>query len=358
METVKFQDLPAPPAGRIGWPWTEAAAPLPPKMADGSPWPKISLVTPSFNQGAFIEETIRSVLAQGYPNLEYIIIDGGSTDETVDIIRKYEPFINCWVREPDHGQSHAINKGIARCSGEVFNWLNSDDLLCPGALKAVAETWRRRPNHVVAGVEIDFEEDGSEREIVSQHLTLRNFVHWRSACKERMQWGQPVTFLPMAAVSQAGGVREDLRYSMDHLLMIEVLQHYEVAYIPARLARFRIHRKSKTRTAGHARFRLERMDAIRAMKSLPVEVPASAMRADYARTLVGCAREDCADRHRWSAMKRLLKAVWISPSETISAVMDFRWPTHLCSTLTVAQRLLRKLHSVRSCVGMTGGAGQ
>ena len=90
-------------------------------------YPKISIVTPSFNQGKYIEQTIQSVLTQNYPNLEYIIIDGGSTDKTVDIIKKYEQQLSYWVTEPDKGQTDAINKGFAKCTGEIFNWINSDD---------------------------------------------------------------------------------------------------------------------------------------------------------------------------------------------------------------------------------------
>ena len=101
-------------------------------------YPKISIVTPSFNQGKYIEQTILSVINQNYPNLEYIIIDGGSTDETVNIIKKYEPWITYWVSEPDRGQSHAINKGIEKCTGHIFNWLNSDDWYEPNTLFDVA----------------------------------------------------------------------------------------------------------------------------------------------------------------------------------------------------------------------------
>ena len=96
--------------------------------------PKISIITPSFNQGRYIEQTIRSVIEQDYPNLEYIIIDGGSTDETVDIIKKYQDRIAFWVSEADSGQSDAINKGFLKSSGEIINWLNSDDYMAPGTL--------------------------------------------------------------------------------------------------------------------------------------------------------------------------------------------------------------------------------
>jgi glycosyltransferase involved in cell wall biosynthesis len=91
--------------------------------------PKISILTPSYNQGQYIEQTIQSILSQNYPNLEYIVIDGGSTDNTVEILKKYDQHITYWVSEKDRGQSHAINKGIEKCTGVLFNWLNSDDYL-------------------------------------------------------------------------------------------------------------------------------------------------------------------------------------------------------------------------------------
>src|SRR5688572_28969334 len=108
MRCPMLSDLPAPPPGKTGWPWTEETFQLPEAMPDGKRWPRISIVTPSYNQGQFIEETIRSVLLQCYPNLEYIVIDGGSTDDSVEIIEKYKSWLTYWVSEPDKGQVDAI----------------------------------------------------------------------------------------------------------------------------------------------------------------------------------------------------------------------------------------------------------
>src|SRR5579862_8824120 len=107
------------------------------------PWPRITVVTPSFQQGRFLEETIRSVLGQGYPNLDYIVIDGGSTDQSVEIIQKYAAQLSYWVSEPDHGQANAVNKGFQRSTGEILGWLNSDDLLLPGALFTIGRAFAR-----------------------------------------------------------------------------------------------------------------------------------------------------------------------------------------------------------------------
>jgi len=141
MAVLTLADLPSPPPGRSGWPWTEASEPLPSTAPGGVRWPGIAIVTPSMNQGAYLEAAIRSVLLQGYPNLEYVIMDGGSTDGSRELIERYAPFLTSWTSEPDGGQYEAITRGHTRTSGHLMAWINSDDLYLPGAFRAVAEAF-------------------------------------------------------------------------------------------------------------------------------------------------------------------------------------------------------------------------
>lgn len=132
-------------------------------------YPKISIVTPSYNQGSYLEETILSVLNQKYPNLEYIIIDGGSTDSSVEIIKKYASYLSYWVSEKDSGQSEALNKGFNRASGEIIAWLNSDDLYCENTLHIIAEKFMEHPEvGIVYGDVINFMANGKETRITNQ----------------------------------------------------------------------------------------------------------------------------------------------------------------------------------------------
>ena len=157
MSLLSLKDLPPPPEGTHGFPWTKGT---PPQYNEQN-WPKITIITPSFNQGQYIEQTIRSVLLQSYTNLEYIVIDGGSTDNTIEIIEKYSDFITYWVSEKDNGQSHAINKGLKQATGDVFNWLNSDDYYLPNALLTVGKYFAQNNQlEVLCGCEIHLLQNG------------------------------------------------------------------------------------------------------------------------------------------------------------------------------------------------------
>lgn len=209
-----LESLPPPPAGRTGWPWTEASAPLPPLQPNGQPWPKISLVTPSFNQGPYLEETIRSVLLQGYPNLEYHVIDGGSTDESVAILWKYKPWLTSWVSRRDRGQSDAINQGFARCDGEIFNWLCSDDLLEPHTLRLVARAFAEDPDcDAVVGDCFCLYEHQPER----TGLRISDLARLQRSPFAAAIW-QPSCFFKRSLIQRSQLVLEDLHFCMDREL--------------------------------------------------------------------------------------------------------------------------------------------
>jgi cellulose synthase/poly-beta-1,6-N-acetylglucosamine synthase-like glycosyltransferase len=140
-----LNELPSPPPGKTGWPWTEESTRLQDTMPDDRPWPRVSIVTPSYNQATYLEETIRSVVSQGYPNLEYIVMDGGSTGGSVEIIQKYEPWLARWQSIRDDGQYDAIQKGFHLSCGEIMAYLNSDDLYFPWTFKVVAELFTLFP---------------------------------------------------------------------------------------------------------------------------------------------------------------------------------------------------------------------
>ncbi|MBC8509843.1 MAG: glycosyltransferase [Anaerolineales bacterium] len=216
--------------------------------------PRISVITPSFNQAQYIDETIQSVIWQDYPCIEYIIIDGGSTDGSVEIIRKYEQHLSYWVSEPDRGQSHAINKGIARCTGELVTWLNADDVYLPGALHAVGEAYLECPGSLVAGPVINWWQSTGRERIVLQRLKLDQMAKFWS---KEWSWHQPGIFIPRSIVEKVGPLAENLHYCMDYELMMRVLPECPVIGIDKSLVRFRIHESSKGESAGFDLFLTE-----------------------------------------------------------------------------------------------------
>lgn len=216
MKTPTIAELPSPPEGRHGWPWDEAPPALPALMADGKSWPSISIVVPSFNQALYIEETIRSILLQGYPNLEIQIIDGGSKDGAVEIIRKYEPWLSGWVSEKDSGQSEAINKGFTRCSNEIFNWICSDDVLCQRALETVGKIFSSRHDTDVVAGSCFCQYDDEPRKNVSRKV---DWKIWEKTPYAAGIW-QPSCFYRRSLVKRPDLLRSDLHFCMDRELWV------------------------------------------------------------------------------------------------------------------------------------------
>ncbi len=218
--------------------------------------PKISIITPSYNQGQYIEQTILSVLEQNYPNLEYIIIDGGSTDNTVEIIKKYEKHLSYWVSEPDRGQSHAINKGFARATGEVFNWINSDDFLEPGALHEVGKAFAQNPGmQLLCGYGRIFDHEAIEPSY--KHRTKICLNTELTIVQEEIN--QQGMFYRMDCIRKLKGVNESLQYVMDLELWFRFMTQFGIANIrlsDALLGHFRLHSSSKT-TGFEEKFRQE-----------------------------------------------------------------------------------------------------
>lgn len=213
--------------------------------------PKITIVTPSYNQGEFIEDTIRSVLDQDYPNLEYIIMDGGSTDGSVEIIKRYEKRLAYWESHQDDGQADAVNRGFERSTGEILGYLNSDDLLLPGSLEKVGRYFLENPKEewvVGGGLDIspsgqyEYDRFGNPRfqsgvRISFPHLLFRGMV-----------FIQPASFWRREAFFAVRGFNRSLRFCFDYDLYFRLAQRSMSGRINEILACFRHHPNSKSST--------------------------------------------------------------------------------------------------------------
>ncbi|MBC7367679.1 MAG: glycosyltransferase [Undibacterium sp.] len=234
--------LPAPPAGRNGWPWT-VETPPPAGDTSAAAWPLLTIVTPSFKQADFLEETIRSVLLQNYPRLEFIIVDGGSPDASPALIEKYRPWLSFARVAPDRGQSHAINLGFSLAQGDLRGWLNSDDLYLPGALHRIAAAFRssRRPTLITGGYLIRGEKPGVD---LPAHPIAPAFA-WEIYAGGR-HLPSHATFW---SVTIHQPVHESLRFIMDADLFKRLARDgARPAFISEPLAVFRLHPDSKTST--------------------------------------------------------------------------------------------------------------
>lgn len=205
--------------------------------------PTITVVTPSYNQGEFLERTILSVLSQGYPNLEYVVIDGGSSDNSVEVIKKYEAHLAYWVSEPDRGQAHAINKGFAKSMGEILAWLNSDDTYEPDVLRMVGSYFNDHPDvDVVYG-------DANLTDMQDQVILPINGIPFNANAfiYSGFNIHQVSTFWRRELFFQAGTLDEALYFCMDGELFSRFIKRGALFhYLPISVGNLRLHSASKT----------------------------------------------------------------------------------------------------------------
>jgi glycosyltransferase involved in cell wall biosynthesis len=318
---LQVSDLPLPvDRARKGWPWTEGSPPLAPTRPDGSPWPRISIVTPSYNQGAYLEETIRSVLLQGYPDLQYQVIDGGSTDESLAILQRYASHLDHWCHEKDGGQSDAINTGLARADGEIFGWLNSDDVYAPGALAKVARAFMGHDVDWVAGAcRWRFPNAPDE---VKAALTDRPIGEWL----ESIRIHQPASLWRLSLHERLGPIDASLHYVMDQDLFLRfLLAGVRPLEVADELALFRVHDNSKTGGGGE-RSRAEMLGTItpryyRSLASQDRPVARRIIAGKYLRQAQVAFSRTC-----WRAAgKNLIQSALWHPPTLLSRSAAFAW---------------------------------
>lgn len=204
---------------------------------------QISIITPSFNQARFLERTIRSVLDQGYPNLQYIIVDGGSTDGSVDIISRYQDRLAWWVSEKDHGQASAINKGLRRATGDIVGWLNSDDTLAPGSLAAIAQAYQTYPQaDLIYGHTCQInQEDRVVRRLCAVPTNSYEIIHYN-----RNIFSQPGTTWRRSLHDKIGYLDESLHCALDCDFWIRASLHGVILFVPRHLGNLRGYPETKT----------------------------------------------------------------------------------------------------------------
>lgn len=202
----------------------------------------VSIITPSFNQAKYLEQTIRSVLSQDHPRIEYIVMDGASTDGSVDVIETYADKLTYWESQKDNGQADAINKGFARASGDIVAWLNSDDFYLPGTVSAAVKVFDENPDVVlVYGNMLAVDENGATfNTLTYKQLTLEDLLCFQII-------GQPAVFMRRSALQKTSGLDLSFHFLLDHLHWIQIAKHGRILHVDQTWAAARYHAEAKNR---------------------------------------------------------------------------------------------------------------
>ena len=279
----------------------------------------VSIVTPSFNQAPFLEQTLRSVLDQDYPSLEYIVVDGASKDGSVDIIKKYSDRLAWWVSEKDKGQGDAINKGLGHARGEIIAWLNSDDYYLPHVISSAVRTFEQNPDVVLAyGDMLAVDEHGETTNVLRySQLSLEDLLCFQII-------GQPAVFFRRDAFEKAGGLDTSFHFMLDHHLWIRIAGQGKILHVPEMWAAARYHPQAKNRLKaaefGREAFRIldwakEQTDLAPVVTTVERRARASAHRVD-ARYLLD-AGQSAASLRAW------FRALFIRPPTALRRLNIF-----------------------------------
>jgi hypothetical protein len=284
---------------------------LAPNAGPAGTAPLVSVVTPSFNQAAFLEQTILSVVTQDYPNLEYLVMDGGSTDGSLEVLHRYAPRLASWASGPDGGQAAAVNAGFGRASGEILGWLNSDDTYEPGAVRAAAAALAAHPD--ADGLYGDCAFVSPAGDVIrvfrgrpfdlAEYVTTEGFIH------------QPTVFLRRRVLDRVGMLDASLQFCMDRDYWLRMAPVCRWLYLPERLARFRVHPTAKTQAHGQD-FLAEMLQCLDRLFSRP-DVPTAVLpvkRRAYAAAYMTGGTLAYRAGHRAEARARLLRALRYDPS--------------------------------------------
>jgi glycosyltransferase involved in cell wall biosynthesis len=281
--------------------------------------PLVSIITPSFNQARYLEATIQSVLLQDYARIEYILVDGASTDASVEIIRKYKDRFAYWVSEKDNGQAEAINKGLSRATGEILAWLNSDDYYLPNTISRVMKVFEENPDIVmVYGDILAVDEYGQTTNVLKyKQLSLEDLLCFQII-------GQPSVFFRRAALEKAGLLDNNYHFLLDHHLWLRIARQGKILHIPQIWSAARYHAEAKNRAKaaefGREAFRIldwakGQADLMEAVSGVERRARASVHRVD-ARYLLDGGKS-------WPALKAWMRAFIIYPPTALARMNIF-----------------------------------